>query len=253
MASIISAGTTSATALNMSADTTGVLQLASNNGTVALTVSTAQNIGIGTTNPDARLTLSAPNAALNCVLTNGNIYLREMGGTSANNTLEAHIRPSAGKSGYLTFTENAIDDRWAIGIQNGSGDLKFIAGTPVAGTLRMNLTSAGLFQFNSGFGSVATAYGCRAWVNFDGTGTPNIRGSGNVSSISDNGTGQYWVNFSSAMPDTNYACAGNTESNAVYGGENIVVFPNTTGRCTVETFIGTTPTDNFMVQVVAFR
>jgi len=49
MASIVSAGTTSATALNMSADTSGVLQLASNNGTVALTVTTAQGIGIGTT------------------------------------------------------------------------------------------------------------------------------------------------------------------------------------------------------------
>jgi hypothetical protein len=51
MASIVSAGTTSATALNMSADTSGILQLASNNGTVALTVSTAQNIGFGTTSP----------------------------------------------------------------------------------------------------------------------------------------------------------------------------------------------------------
>jgi hypothetical protein len=53
MASIVSAGTTSATALNMSADTSGVLQLASNNGTVALTVTAAQNVGIGTTSPTA--------------------------------------------------------------------------------------------------------------------------------------------------------------------------------------------------------
>ena len=51
MASIVSAGTTSATALNMSADTTGILQLASNNGTVALTVDTSQNVGIGTSTP----------------------------------------------------------------------------------------------------------------------------------------------------------------------------------------------------------
>jgi len=51
MASIVSAGTTSATALNMSADTSGVLQLASNNGTVALTISTGQLVGIGTSSP----------------------------------------------------------------------------------------------------------------------------------------------------------------------------------------------------------
>jgi hypothetical protein len=58
MASIVSAGTTSATALNMSADTSGVLQLASNNGTVALTVSTLQNVGIGTTGPARKLVVS---------------------------------------------------------------------------------------------------------------------------------------------------------------------------------------------------
>ena len=49
MASILSAGTTSATALNFSADTSGVLQLASNNGTVGVTLSTAQNLLIGST------------------------------------------------------------------------------------------------------------------------------------------------------------------------------------------------------------
>ena len=67
------------------------------------------------------------------------------------------------------------------------------------------ITSAGLFQFNSGYGSVATAYGCRAWVNFNGTGTVAIRASGNVSTISDNGTGDYTINFTTAMPDANYA------------------------------------------------
>jgi hypothetical protein len=82
------------------------------------------------------------------------------------------------------------------------------------------ITSAGLFQFNSGYGSVATAYGCRAWVNFNGTGTPAIRGSGNVSSITDNGTGDYTLNFTNAMPDANYSAVttagylgnGNTNS-----------------------------------------
>ena len=73
------------------------------------------------------------------------------------------------------------------------------------GTEQARLTAAGLFQFNSGYGSVATAYGCRAWVNFNGTGTVAIRESGNVSSITDNGTGTYTVNFATAMPDINYA------------------------------------------------
>lgn len=65
--------------------------------------------------------------------------------------------------------------------------------------------SSANFKFNSGYGSVATAYGCRAWVNFNGTGTPAISASGNVSSITDNGTGDYTINFTTAMPDANYS------------------------------------------------
>ena len=63
-------------------------------------------------------------------------------------------------------------------------------------------------QFNSGYGSVATAYGCRAWVNFNATGTPSIRASGNVSSITDGGTGRFTINFTNAMPDANYVISG---------------------------------------------
>jgi hypothetical protein len=48
----------------------------------------------------------------------------------------------------------------------------------------------------------------RAWVNFNGTGTVAIRAAFNVSSITDNGTGQYTVNFTTAMPDANYAAHG---------------------------------------------
>ena len=64
---------------------------------------------------------------------------------------------------------------------------------------------SGDFKMNSGFGSVATAYACRSWVNFNGTGTVAIRDSGNVSSITDNGVGNYTVNFATNMPDVNYA------------------------------------------------
>jgi len=51
----------------------------------------------------------------------------------------------------------------------------------------------------------APIYACRAWVNFNGTGTVAIRASGNVSSITDNGTGNYTVNFTTAMPDADYS------------------------------------------------
>ena len=50
----------------------------------------------------------------------------------------------------------------------------------------------------------APMYACRAWVNFNGTGTVAIRASGNVSSITDNGVGDYTINFTSALPNSNY-------------------------------------------------
>jgi len=76
------------------------------------------------------------------------------------------------------------------------------------GVQRGQFDSSGNFKFNSGYGSAAIAYGCRAWVNFNGTGTVAIRASGNVTSITDNGTGDYTVNFTTAMPDANYAASG---------------------------------------------
>lgn len=63
-------------------------------------------------------------------------------------------------------------------------------------------------KFNQWLNSDGTEnYKCRAWVNFNGTGTVAIRASGNVSSITDNGTGDYTVNFTTAMPDANYGWA----------------------------------------------
>jgi len=63
-----------------------------------------------------------------------------------------------------------------------------------------NINSA---QFATVSGT-APLYACRAWVNFNGTGTVAIRASGNVTSITDNGTGDYTLNFTTAMPDANY-------------------------------------------------
>jgi hypothetical protein len=74
-----------------------------------------------------------------------------------------------------------------------------------AGSTKATIDTSGNLKFDSGYGSVATVYGCRAWVNFNGSGTVAIRGSGNVSSITDNSTGNYTVNFATDMPDTNYS------------------------------------------------
>lgn len=71
----------------------------------------------------------------------------------------------------------------------------------------------------------APSYSARAWVNFNGIGTVSIRASGNVSSITDNGTGSYTLNYSTAMPDTNYATVTGFGGfqNGDIGGETLAV------------------------------
>lgn len=66
----------------------------------------------------------------------------------------------------------------------------------------------------------APIYACRAWVNFNGTGTVAIRASGNVSSVTDNGAGDYSINFSVAMIDANYAAIGTAGDDVSSTGAN---------------------------------
>ena len=113
------------------------------------------------------------------------------------------------------------DNSGSLQLQNSGVTELTVASTGV--TVTDNLL------FNSGYGSAAVAYGCRAWVNFDGTtntgGFCTIRGSGNVTSVADNGTGDYTVNFTTAMPDANYAMIGT--SNLGSGGNfTTVVAPS---------------------------
>jgi hypothetical protein len=72
-----------------------------------------------------------------------------------------------------------------------------MAGKVVVSTLN---DDTGVLATQNGITGIA-----KAWVNFNGTGTVAIRGSFNVSSITDNGTGNYTVNFTTAMPNANYS------------------------------------------------
>jgi len=93
-----------------------------------------------------------------------------------------------------------------------------MAGTIVADTLQSSITGTPV-QFNDGTGTQIGTL-CRAFVNFNGTGTVAIRASFNVSSITDNGTGDYTVNFTTALPDINYSVNTTCSSN---GTNNFIV------------------------------
>ena len=100
----------------------------------------------------------------------------------------------------------------AVNISGDTGIDKITDGSVVADDLASTLDLSGktitlatdaVDQLSTASGS-APSYSARAWVNFNGTGTVAIRASGNVSSITDNGTGDYTVNFATAMEDANY-------------------------------------------------
>jgi hypothetical protein len=78
-------------------------------------------------------------------------------------------------------------------------------------TVKSTTTSPPTFQ-NSNGTEIGTL--CRAWVNFNGTGTVAIRQQYNVSSITDNGTGDYTVNFTTSMVDANYSVVGSARLNS---------------------------------------
>ena len=94
--------------------------------------------------------------------------------------------------------------------------------------------SSGVLATQNGMTGIA-----KAWVNFNGTGTVAINGAFNVSSITDNGTGDYTINFTTAMANANYAIAGcaqdptNTEGYAFVGTPNPAT--KTTSACQIRT------------------
>ena len=99
------------------------------------------------------------------------------------------------------------------------------------GTERGRFDENGNFYFNSGIGSAQIAYGVRAWVNFNGSGTPAARASGGVSSIGDRGTGKFTVNLSVTTPDVNGAVVATSANNDSAGSSektNVTAAQNST-------------------------
>jgi hypothetical protein len=99
---------------------------------------------------------------------------------------------------------------------------------------------------------------CKAWVNFNGSATVAIRGSYNVSSITDNGTGDYTVNFTTAMPDANYSISGSVAEEGEYRRafcieESTAPTTTTVGvKCKDSSGLATANNDNPYMQVQIF-
>lgn len=143
----------------------------------------------------------------------------------------AILQASASGSGSVTLLTPVTNSTQTLTLPDATGTLLSTASTAVVTAPMLNGAQTGS----------APIYGVRAWVNFNGTGTVAIRASGNVSSITDNGIGDYTVNFTTAMPDANYAVGlgGSVGSAGGFSGQqNVNLDPNTlptTSACRIRT------------------
>jgi hypothetical protein len=155
-------------------------------------IDSSGNVGIGTSSPARTLEVNGLGKFLSTVTIGGTAGSTDYNGYFTNQSF-------ANNSDNTTVTLGTFSTRPLIFATNA--------------TERGRFDSSGNFLFNSGYGSAAVAYGCRAWVNFNGQASAAIRGSGNVSSVTYNAAGDYTLNFTTAMPDANYA--------AVFGADAI--------------------------------
>ena len=194
------------------------------------------SVGIGTTTPSGNFEVSGSTAATYTTrystdTTTPNFVIRKSRGTEASPTIISSgdnlgqiIFQGYDGSGFSTAGAILVESNGTPGVNDMPGRMVFRVSPNGSASVvtQAGITEAGLFSFNSGYGSAATAYGCRAWVNFNGTGTVAIRADGNVTSITDNGTGDYTVIFTTAMPDVNYAfvatCNDGTAGSASVSG-----------------------------------
>ena len=178
MASLISAGTSTNTAVSITGDTTGALALATNNGTTALTIDTSQNVGIGTASPAGQLHLAK---ASDLVFTQDGYGISWAGANNGSPRIYGSAAGSGGVSGYLAFKAST------------GGEAMRIA---PSGLIGMGTSSPAVH-----LDVVSPNNGATAWAWFHG----NTGGATPSASIN-----------SGIMLGGNYS-AGNSESNIMWG------------------------------------
>ena len=148
-------------------------------------IDSSGSVGLGLTNPSD-------------YHANANSLVVSSGITLANTT-----------QGSIYFADSATGTGEYVGqlnYEHSSDSMQFVVGN----SERAKLDSSG-FDIT---GSVTAANTSKAWINFNGTGTVAIRDSFNVASITDNGTGDYTISFTNAMPNNNFCVVASSGSTA---------------------------------------
>lgn len=203
----------------------------SNGGSERMRIASDGSVGVGTASP---------------------IYKLDVSFNSASSPIARFQNTASHEASVRYTTAHSAASDYKVGVSITVADA-FEIYSVAAGVARAMVDSSGNFRFNSGYGSATTAYGCRAWVNFSGT-SGSIRASGNVSSVTRTGTGVYQVNFTNAMPDTNYAPCGIARNG---GGARFIAIRDgvalATGSVTFQTYTGAGLNDADDVFVIIHR
>lgn len=248
-------GTAAAPAITGTDTDTGIFFPAANTlafstgGTEDARFDASGNLGVGTSSPSAKLTVQDANG-----------FPIRFGDIAS--------APASQTAAYIGISTSALS--------GFNGDLVLVPRTSAAGSVvfytgngtsaeRARIDSSGQFYTSDGAGNVKSAYVCRAWVSFDGTtASPStIRGSGNVSSVTKNGTGDYTVNLTTAMSDANYAVTGTVSGTSGNTGCIFIANSNNSGgtiapttsavRCASLTRSGGAGNDTPYMSVSIFR
>jgi len=203
---------------------------------------TNDRVGIKTASPTVELDVTG------AILSSGNITTA--GILTASNSTNVTTAPP------ITFTG---DTNTGIG-HSAADTLDFVTN----GVSRARISSTGLQSsvipdLSGSNTTLFPEYKCRAWVNFNGTtASPStIRASGNISSVTKNGTGDYTINFATAMPDANYSFSfgaeGGGAGNALLAVEQSGATVPAAGSLRINIKQGTALLDRSYVSVMVFR
>lgn len=255
MTTTLNASNSGSGGLVATADASGVLALQTA-GTTAVTVNASQNVGIGTTSPSYKLNVGDTSSVT--TLNGAGITLFTSGTLTSNIGGVLNFRPGLGQTASDIFNLSicAYDhsgDTNADGLSiNGSDGVSFSTGGNSRNE-RMRIDSSGNVFVggttqNASTKPVYASTTAKAWVNFGGAGT--INGSFNVSSVTRTSTGNFDVNFSSAMPNANFAATANSWQSVSNSNVSYNVFNFTTAKYQITTFengSGTNPNATYSI------
>ena len=250
MTTTINASNSGSGGLVQTADASGVLALQTA-GTTAVTVDTSQNVGIGTTSPSTYANgfgpvlvagtgnnfatiqgrTDGPSGSTNGVSYGGSYSTNPINGSRVTFNAEG----GSGQRGSVSFWTKALDDNSTQPLErmriDQSGNV-FVGGTTQ----------------NTSTNPVYASTTAKAWVNFNGSG--GINSSFNVSSVTRTSTGNFDVNFSSAMPNANFAATANSWQSVSNSNVSYNVFNFTTAKYQITTFengAGTNPNATYSI------